>query len=173
MFPFRTTFFLVKNNMIRHHFAQMATLIYSQKQKRSSAVNRMKKDVRWEQRFQNFERAFIFFDKSCKLDTYDELQGAGLVQSFEFTFELAWKTLKDYLQNQGLEVPFPREVIKQAFTTGLLEDGVLWIEMLDKRNELTHTYNQEQAQIAIQTIRNKYFLPIEQVYKKMQKLCLV
>jgi len=131
----------------------------------------MQKDIRWKQRFQNFERAFLFLNKSCKLETYDELQGAGLVQSFEFTFELAWKTLKDYLQDQGLEVQFPREVIKQAFAGRLIENGTLWIEMLDKRKEFTHTYNQEQAKKAIQAIRNKYFPPIEQVYKVMKKLC--
>ena len=132
---------------------------------------KMKQDIRWKQRFQNFERAFIFLSKSCKLEFYDELQGAGLVQSFEFTFELAWKTLKDYLQDQGLETQFPREVIKQAFATQLIEDGTLWIEMLDKRNELTHTYNQEQAKRAVRTIRNNYFPPIEQVYQVMKKLC--
>jgi nucleotidyltransferase substrate binding protein (TIGR01987 family) len=131
----------------------------------------MPKDIRWKQRFQNFERAFIFLSKSCQLETYDELQGAGLVQSFEFTFELAWKTLKDYLQDQGLEVQFPREVIKQAFATQLIEDGSLWIEMLDKRNELTHTYNQDQATRAVQKIRNHYFKPIEQVYQVLKKRC--
>jgi nucleotidyltransferase substrate binding protein (TIGR01987 family) len=132
----------------------------------------MKQDIRWKQRFQNFERAFLFLSKSCKLESYDELQGAGLVQSFEFTFELAWKTLKDYLQEQGLEVQFPREVIKQAFASKLIEDGKLWIEMLDKRTELTHTYNQEQAKRAVNIIRNNYFSPIEQVYLEMKKRCL-
>lgn len=131
----------------------------------------MQKDIRWKQRFQNFERSFLFFSKSCKYESYDELQGAGLVQSFEFTFELAWKTLKDYLQEQGLEVQFPREVIKQAFATQLIKDGKLWIEMLDKRNQLTHTYNQEQAKRAVQTIRGTYFSPIEQVYREMKKRC--
>lgn len=131
----------------------------------------MKKDIRWKQRFQNFERAFLFFNKSCALESYDELQGAGLVQSFEFTFELAWKTLKDYLQEQGLEVQFPREVIKQAFAAQLIDNGTLWIEMLDKRNELTHTYNQEQAKRAVQLVRNNYFPPIEQVYKTMKQRC--
>ena len=132
----------------------------------------MQKDIRWKQRFQNFERSFIFLSKSCKLETYDELQGAGLVQAFEFTFELAWKTLKDYLQEQGLEVQFPREVIKQAFATQLIKDGQLWIEMLDKRNQLTHTYNQEQATRAVQTIRQRYFPPLEQIYQEMKKRCL-
>ena len=131
----------------------------------------MNKDIRWKQRFQNFDRAFIFLSKSCQLEVYDELQGAGLVQSFEFTFELAWKTLKDYMQDQGLEVQFPREVIKQAFTAQLIEDGKLWIEMLDKRNELTHTYNQEQAEKAVRIIRNKYFPAIKQVYEVMKKIC--
>lgn len=132
----------------------------------------MTKDIRWKQRFQNFEYAFIFLSKSCELEAYDELQGAGLVQAFEFTFELAWKTLKDYLQNQGVDVQFPREVIKQAFATQLIEDGALWIEMLDKRNELSHTYNQEQSQRAVQKIRNRYFPPIQQVYQVMKKRCL-
>jgi nucleotidyltransferase substrate binding protein (TIGR01987 family) len=62
-------------------------------------------------------------------------------------------------------------VIKQAFATQLIEDGALWIEMLDKRNALTHTYNQEQAARAVQKIRNSYFKPIEQVYQAMKKVC--
>jgi nucleotidyltransferase substrate binding protein (TIGR01987 family) len=131
----------------------------------------MEKDIRWKQRFQNFEHAYIFLSKSCRLEVYDELQSAGLVHSFVFTFELAWKTLKDYLENQGLQVQFPREVIKQAFTAQLIENGTLWIEMLDKRNELTHTYNQEQAKKARDTIRKKYFPSIEQVYKVLKQLC--
>ncbi len=133
----------------------------------------MKKQIRWKQRFENFERSFIFFIKICKLDSYDELQGAGLVQFFEFTFELGWKTLKDYLQEQGLDVQFLREVIKQAFAARLIENGTLWIEMSDKRNELTHTYNQQQAQRAIETICQHYLLPIEQLYHVMKNLCLV
>jgi nucleotidyltransferase substrate binding protein (TIGR01987 family) len=132
----------------------------------------MKKDIRWKQRFQNFENAFLFLKKATELGEYDELQGAGLVQSFEFTFELSWKTLKDYLAQQGLEVPFPREVIKQAFSSGLIENGTLWIQMLDKRNELSHTYNQEQAKRAITKIRIEYFPLIEQVYNTLKKLCL-
>lgn len=120
-------------------------------------MEEIKKDVRWKQRFQNFERAFIFFSKSCKLENYDELRAAGLFQTFKFTFELSWKTLKDYLQNQGLDVQFPREVIKQAFAHGLIEDGSLWIEILDNRKDLTHTYNQEQSKRAVMTIRNTYF----------------
>ncbi|MGA8164407.1 MAG: nucleotidyltransferase substrate binding protein [Waddliaceae bacterium] len=128
-------------------------------------------DIRWKQRFQNFENAFIFLKKARSLSHYDELQAAGLVQSFEFTFELAWKTLKDYLEIQGLVVPYPREVIKQSFTTNLIEDGHLWIAMLDKRNELTHTYNEEQSKRAVKLIREDYFPALEQVYTKLKELC--
>lgn len=99
--------------------------------------------------------------KATALGTYDELQRAGLIQSFEFTFELAWKTLKDYLAKQGIDAQFPRDVIKQAFATQLIEDGTQWIQMLDKRNELTHTYNEKQAQKAIQTIRENYYFLVE------------
>jgi len=129
------------------------------------------KDVRWKQRLQNFERAFLFFHKSCALEAYDELQQAGLIQSFEFTFELAWKTLKDYLQDQGVDVTFPREVIKHAFSAELLENGTLWIEMLDRRNALTYTYDQQQSDQAVQIIRSRYALTLEQVYNKMKSLC--
>lgn len=132
----------------------------------------MDKDIRWKQRFQNFERAFLFLKRGTELGTYDDLQKAGLVRSFDSTFELAWKTLKDYLFAQGLEIQFPREIIKHSFATRLIEDGTHWIQMLDKRNELTHTYNQEQAERAIQTIRNNYYPLLEQVYNTFKKLCL-
>ncbi|MFQ5730059.1 MAG: nucleotidyltransferase substrate binding protein [Waddliaceae bacterium] len=129
----------------------------------------MNKDVRWKQRFQNFERSFLFLKKATEMDTLDDLQSAGLVQSFEFTFELAWKTLKDYLEEMGISTIFPREVIKQAFATDLIKDGHIWIDMLDKRNELSHTYNDEQAKKAVDVIKNKYFQAIEQVHLTLKK----
>ncbi len=130
----------------------------------------MVQDIRWKQRFQNFERAFLFLKKATQRDSYDELQEAGLVQSFEFTFELGWKTLKDYLEQMGIDAPFPREVIKQSFKTKLIEDGHTWIKMLDKRNALTHTYDEKQAKKAVDIICNEYFSPIEQVYNTLKKL---
>ena len=129
----------------------------------------MKEDIRWKQRFQNFERAFLFLKKASQLSYYDELQRAGFIRSFEFTFRLSWKTLEDFLQVQGVEAQYPREVIKQAFSTKLIEDGALWIEMLDKRNQLTHTYNEEQAMNAVYIIKEKYFSLLEQVYNTLKK----
>jgi nucleotidyltransferase substrate binding protein (TIGR01987 family) len=132
----------------------------------------MTQDVRWKQRFQNFERAFLFLKKAVELGNYDELQGVGLIRSFEFTFELAWKTLKDYLIQQGLDVQYPRDVIKESFATALIDDGKKWITMLDKRNELSHTYNQEQAQKAIKVIREEYYPSINQLYNTLKERCL-
>ncbi|MCB1114168.1 MAG: nucleotidyltransferase substrate binding protein [Chlamydiia bacterium] len=131
----------------------------------------MTKDVRWKQRFQNFERAFLFLKEAVEQEKYDKLQAAGLVQSFEFTFELAWKTLKDYLAMQGEIIPFPREVLKKAFSAQLIQNGHVWIEMLDKRNQLSHTYNDAQATKAVDLIRKTYFPEIEQVYETLKDLC--
>ena len=128
----------------------------------------MNQDIRWKQRFQNFEKAFLFLQRATRISTLDELQQAGLIQSFEFTFELAWKTLKDYLEAMGFLLKFPREVIKQAFQSELIKDGALWLEMLEKRNELTHTYDEIQTKKAVQLICEHYFLAVQQVYETLQ-----
>jgi nucleotidyltransferase substrate binding protein (TIGR01987 family) len=130
----------------------------------------MKNPIRWKQRFENFNKAFLFLEMARNKKEYDKLQAAGLVQSFEFTFELGWKTLKDYLIQMGDEVNFPREVIKKAFERGLIEDGHKWILMLEKRNELSHTYNDEQAKQAVELICEQYFPAIQQVFLKLKNL---
>ncbi|CAG5070227.1 hypothetical protein DYBT9623_02967 [Dyadobacter sp. CECT 9623] len=121
-------------------------------------------DSRWKQRFQNFEKAFLFLETAVQKDEYNPIEIGGLVQAFEFTFELAWKTIKDFLYEQGLETSFPREAIKQAFASQVITDGHTWIEMLEKRNELSHTYNEEVAGHAVTVIKDSYFGAIEQVY---------
>ncbi len=128
------------------------------------------KDIRWVQRFEHFDKAFNFLSDAVRKPELNELEKSGMVQSFEFTFELAWKTLKDYLEFQGRTPKFPRDTIKQSFETALLEDGHLWIEMLDKRNELTHTYNQRTADRAVEIIRDSYFPAIEKVHQKLAAL---
>lgn len=89
------------------------------------------------------------------------------MQSFEFTFELAWKTLKDFLTFEGTTCQSPRQTIQEAFAQGLIENGHLWIEMLNKRDELTHTYNQQQAEAAVNIIKHQYFAGLEQVYNTL------
>lgn len=75
------------------------------------------KEIRWKQRFQNFEKAFQQFDEAVStIDKLSVLEKEGLIQRFEYTFELAWKTLKDFLESQEVEAKFPREVIKKLYT---------------------------------------------------------
>jgi nucleotidyltransferase substrate binding protein (TIGR01987 family) len=125
----------------------------------------MPTESRWVQRFQNFEKAFLFFNEVIDKAVYSPLEIAGLVQSFEFTFELAWKTIKDFLFEQGISTNFPRETIKEAFHYQIIEDGHTWLEMLEKRNELSHTYNSEVAENAVDIIKNHYYFALEQVFK--------
>jgi len=126
------------------------------------------KDIRWLQRFQNFEKAFLFFKKIVEQPYYSPVEISGLVQAFEFTFELGWKTIKDFLYEQGLETRFPREAIKKAYETGIIKDGHTWIHMLEKRNELSHTYNNNVAEQAVDIIKHRYYEAIMQVYQYLK-----
>ena len=87
-----------------------------------------------------------------------DLEKQGLIQSFEYTFELAWKTLKDYLEANSVDAQFPRDVIKKGFQYTILDDGDIWIDMLEKRNLMAHTYDETNAKIAYDLIL-KHFYP--------------
>jgi len=134
----------------------------------------MNEDIRWKQRFENFERAFrllrsAFEEKAPEL--YSPLELEGIAQRFEFTFELAWKTLKDYLENSGIVLPqiTPKEVIKQAFAAKLIGDGQTWIDMLAERNALSHTYDFSRLQRAIEAIRSRYLQALDQAYRFLKE----
>lgn len=130
----------------------------------------MREDIRWRQRFENLKKAISFLKKSVDQKDYNELERAGLAQSFEFTFELSWKTLKDYLNEMGFDIQSPRAAIKQAFQSEIILDGHLWMQMLEERNRLTHTYNEEQAKSAVKIIRETYFPALLQVFNALEKL---
>ncbi len=99
-------------------------------------------DVRSQQRFSNFKKALALY-KEAIAPTMSKLEEEGLIQRFEYTFELAWKTLQDLLAEQGYSnIRGPRPVIEQAFQDGTISDGALWLDMLKARNETTHLYNQ-------------------------------
>ena len=116
----------------------------------------MNKDVRWKQRFQNLEKAYALLEKGLAIITPNETEQQGIIQSFEFTFELSWKTLKDYLESKGVQVSFPRDVIKEAFHNNILPDAEVWLDMLSKRNFLAHTYDEKHAKKALSLIRTNY-----------------
>lgn len=127
----------------------------------------MSEDVRWKQRFENFDKAFLRLDEALKVTAaypQDRLYAIALVGAFQFTFELAWKTLKDYLQYAGVDTSLPRDVIKQAFHYQIISDGQLWIDMLADRNIMAHVYQENKALVVINNIRDKYAQGIKQVH---------
>lgn len=128
--------------------------------------------TRWKQRFQNFERALALLEEPLARQAvadFSLLEQQGLVQRFEFCFELAWKVMKDYLLFSGvlLDQLTPRHVIKQAFSAGLIADGQAWIDMLDARNLLSHTYNQERFETALEQIQARYLSILVQLREKL------
>jgi nucleotidyltransferase substrate binding protein (TIGR01987 family) len=127
------------------------------------------KEVRWKQRFENFEKSFLLLEKYSQQNIQTELERAGIIQFFEMTFELAWKVLKDYLEAQGYEVKSPRETIKQAFQMGLIEDGHVWLDALSSRNLTSHTYDEAVAEKLVTEIKQKYYPAIQSIYEKLLK----
>ncbi|WP_096439031.1 nucleotidyltransferase substrate binding protein [Alteribacter populi] len=125
------------------------------------------KDIRWRQRFENFEKSYKLLEKYAKEDIHSEIEKAGIIQFFEMTFELAWKVLKDYLEAQGFIVRSPRETIKQAYQIGIIDDGHTWIDALSKRNLTTHTYDEAFADKFVQEIKQTYFPLFKALYEKL------
>ena len=123
------------------------------------------KDVRWKQRFQNFERAFTLLDQAIGIDTPSEVERAGLIQFFEMSFELAWKLLKDYLEAEGFIIASPRDALKQAYQAHLIENGHTWIDALQDRNLTTHTYDEATAIAVENKIRQFYYPILAQLYQ--------
>ncbi len=124
-------------------------------------------DIRWKQRFQNFEKAYQLLERTLEIENLSEAERGGLVQFYEIAIELAWKLLKDYLTEDGFIIKSPREAIKQAFQSGIIEDGRVWLEALESRNLTSHIYNEETAVKVVNEIREKYFLILTQLYEFM------
>lgn len=125
-------------------------------------------DVRWKQRFQNFDRALALLADALARGpaALNQLEKEGVVQRFEYTLELAWKTLKDYLEESGvmLSAVTPRQVIKDAFAAKILADGQAWIDMIDHRNLLSHTYDPVNFEEAVDAIHERYLAALRQVH---------
>jgi len=128
----------------------------------------MTQDIRWQQRFQNFDRAIVLLREPIErgVESLSALEKEGTIQRFEFAVELGWKTLKDYLEFQGqtLATVTPRNVIKAAFGARILSDGQVWIDMLDHRNLLSHTYDESMFDQAVIAMRDRYMAALEELY---------
>ncbi len=125
-------------------------------------------DLRWKQRYKNLEKAFKSLENAVYKKALSDLERAGMIKTYELTFELAWKTLKDYLNNKSVPVQFPRDTIKEAFKYDLIDDGELWLEMLNKRNLMVHAYDQEKAKLAQRLIVESYYQALKQVLEKLR-----
>jgi nucleotidyltransferase substrate binding protein (TIGR01987 family) len=117
-------------------------------------------DIRWRQRFDNFERALQVLRRGVELARQrplSELEQQGLIQGFEFTHELAWNLLKDYLTDQGISgIIGSRDATRLAFQNGLILEGEAWMAMIKARNQSSHTYNLEQAQAIARDVIDHY-----------------
>ncbi len=113
-------------------------------------------EIRWKQRYSNLDNALTFLEESIKQGSHSQLEKAGIIQSFEFTFELAWKTMKDFLNEKGLNALYPRDVIKEAFQNDLVQDGEKWLDMLESRNLMSHTYKSDDSEKVYEKIVNEY-----------------
>ncbi len=127
------------------------------------------KDLRWKQRFINFEKSFNLLKEYIYDNIENDLERAGIIQFFEISFELSWKLMKDYLEAQVFEVKSPREAIKKAFQIGLIDDGHIWIDALSDRNLTVHTYDKEMSKKMVKDIREIYFPELEKLYNKLSK----
>lgn len=130
-------------------------------------------DIRWKQRLTNFERALRLLREAMAEgpEALNQLEKEGVIQRFEYCFELAWKTMKDYMEASGVvfDVVMPRQVIKEAFAAKVLNDGATWIAMLDHRNLLSHTYNPVVFEQAVAAIHQRYLPQLEQLHTFLQQ----
>jgi nucleotidyltransferase substrate binding protein (TIGR01987 family) len=131
-------------------------------------------DIRWKQRFQNFEKANLLLQSAVDLyhqKGLSELEMQGLIQRFEFTHELAWNVIKEFFDYQGnTEISGSRDATREAFNKGLIEDGESWMEMIKSRNKSSHTYNENVAKELVGQIVNVYGKLFSDFHVKMTSL---
>lgn len=127
-------------------------------------------DIRWHQRFINFNKAFKQLEKFIQEEELNEMEEQGLIKSFEYTFELSWKTLQDLLKEKGYNnIVGPRPVIEQSFQDGYIVDGKGWMRMYKSRNLTSHTYDEKTAEEIIEGIRKEYFNLLNSLQIKLEK----
>lgn len=126
---------------------------------------------RFKERKVEFIKATEKLEEALK-EEESEIVIDGILHRFEFTFELAWKTMKDYLEYEGIieKTGSPREVIKEAFSSGLIENGDIWINMMLARNALSHLYDEETSREVYDDIKNVYIYEIEKLLKKLNEV---
>lgn len=131
-------------------------------------------DIRWIQRFNNYKKAFKQIQEAVELMKERELttlEKQGVIQAFEYTHELAWKTLKDFLENKGnRDIYGSKDATRKAFALGLIEDGEIWMQMIKSCNLTSHTYDESTADEVIAIIKGLYFEQFQRFEVDMEEL---
>jgi nucleotidyltransferase substrate binding protein (TIGR01987 family) len=129
----------------------------------------MEQDIRWEQRFQNFSDALNHLKYAVtEVINPSDLEKEGTIQRFEFTHELAWKVMKDYLEYEGITgITGSRSATREAFNKGLITDGQTWMDMIESRNKTVHTYLDDVLEKEYQLIVIRYYPLFEKFHQKM------
>ncbi len=128
------------------------------------------KDVRWKQRFQNFEKAFLRLKEAMELEELNELERNGLIQRFEFTLDLSWKVMKDYLEDKGFAFkPAPKDTFRLAQQSKFIDYAQELIDGLEMRNELSHDYSGVKFESFEPQLRDKTFVALQRLYALFSK----
>lgn len=129
------------------------------------------KDIRWIQRLNNFSKALGQLSNFIKKGELNELEEQGLIQAFEYNYELAWNTIKDFFEAQGeTNINGSRDAFRLAFRRGLVEEGEIWMAMIGSRALTTHTYNEKTADEIVHAIKDEYYGEFVKLHKKLESL---
>ena len=123
---------------------------------------------RWYYRFDNYQRSFNLLREAIEQESpLTQLEKEGVIQRFEYTMELAWKTLKDYLESEGVvfDQITPRAVIRRVFEAGIIKQGGIWQNALDARNRMSHTYNFDIFEQVIADIHTSYLAAFGELHE--------
>jgi nucleotidyltransferase substrate binding protein (TIGR01987 family) len=117
-----------------------------------------REDIRWVQRFSNYNKALAQLKRFFAKKELNELEEQGLIKAFEYTYELAWNTIKDFYEDQGeTGIQGSKDAVRLAFKRGLIGEGESWMEMIENRKLTVHTYNEATATEVVNLIKKKYF----------------
>lgn len=131
----------------------------------------MEEDIRWKQRFFNYEKAFFQLKRFLDKPQLNEFEEQGLIKCFEYNYELAWNLMKDYLVFQGIiGVTGSRDAIRQSYNKEIIEDGETWMQMINDRILTVHTYDETTANLIESKIITIYYPLFEAFYIKMKKM---
>lgn len=129
------------------------------------------KDIRWQQRFANFEKALAQLTEFIEKGKLNKFEEQGLVKCFEYTHELAWNVMKDFLTEDGIkDIYGSKTATRQAFNKGLISNGDVWMDMIVSRNDSVHGYDEKIAEKIAQKIANDYFKEFVEFHNKMKNL---